>query len=100
VAGRCRVALTKEKIISDVYDQVGLGKQQSRAAVESLIETIKATLEKDEDVLISGFGKLIVKHKGSRRGRNPQTAEDLQLRARNVIVFKTSGVLRNKLNQA
>jgi len=100
VAGRCIVALTKEEIISDDYDQVGQGKKQSRAAVESLIETIKATLEKDEDVLISGFGKLIVKHKGSRRGRNPQTAEYLQLWTRNVIVFKTSGVLRNKLNQA
>ncbi len=100
MAGRYEVALTKEKIISDVYDQVGLGKQQSRTVVEGLIEIIKAMLEKDEDVLISGFGKFIVKHKKARRGRNPQTAEDLQLRARSVIVFKTSGVLRNKMNEA
>ncbi len=93
------VALTKERIISSVYNQVGLGKQESRAAVEALIEIIKKTLESGEDVLISGFGKFIVKHKASRRGRNPQTSEDLQLRERNVIVFKTSGVLRSKINQ-
>ncbi len=93
------MALTKEKIITNIYNQVGLGKQQSRAVIESVIELIKHTLERGEDVLISGFGKFIVKHKSSRRGRNPQTSEDLQLRARNVIVFKTSGVLRNKINK-
>ena len=94
------MALTKETIINDVYDQVGLGKQQSRAAIETLIELMKSTLEKGEDVLISGFGKWVVKHKDARRGRNPQTAQDLQLRARKVIVFKTSGVLRQKMNRA
>lgn len=93
------MALTKEKIINDIYNQVGLGKQQSRAAVERLIELVKGTLEKGEDVLISGFGKWVVKHKDARRGRNPQTAEDMQLRARKVIVFKTSGVLRERINK-
>jgi len=50
--------------------------------------------------LISGFGKFVVKGKAARRGRNPQTTEELQLRARRVVVFKTSGVLRNKINTA
>lgn len=92
------MALTKEKIIDSIYDQVGLSKSQSRAVVESLLEIIKQTLEKGENLLISGFGKLEVKEKSARRGRNPQTTEDLQLRARRVVVFKTSGVLRNKIN--
>lgn len=92
------MALTKEKIIDQIYHQVGLSKSQSRHAVESLLEIIKATLEKGEDLLISGFGKFMVKEKSARRGRNPQTTEDLQLRARRVVVFKTSGVLRDKIN--
>jgi len=96
--GGTTVALTKEKIIDSIYDQVGLSKSQSRAVVESLLEIIKQTLEKGENLLISGFGKLEVKEKSARRGRNPQTTEDLQLRARRVVVFKTSGVLRNKIN--
>ncbi len=94
------MALTKEKIINSVYNQVGLSKTQSRAVVERLFELIKQTLENGEDLLISGFGKFIVKEKSARRGRNPQTTEDLQLRARRVVVFKTSGVLREKINQA
>ncbi len=93
------MALTKEKIINSIYHQVGLSKSQSRSAVESLLEIIKNTLENGEDLLISGFGKFVVKEKSARRGRNPQTTEDLQLRERRVVVFKTSGVLRNKINQ-
>ena len=92
------VALTKEKIINSIYNQVGLSKSQSRNVVERLLEIIKRSLENGEDILISGFGKFVVKEKSARRGRNPQTTEDLQLRARRVVVFKTSGVLRNKIN--
>ena len=92
------MALTKEKIINSIYNQVGLSKSQSRIVVERLLEIIKETLRKGNNILISGFGKFEVKEKAERRGRNPQTTEDLQLRARRVVVFKTSGVLRNKIN--
>jgi len=95
---RYKVALTKEKIINSIYHQVGLSKSQSRNVVEKLLEIIKQSLENNEDLLISGFGKFVVKEKAARRGRNPQTTEDLQLRARRVVVFKTSGVLRDKIN--
>jgi integration host factor subunit alpha len=93
------VALTKEAIINSIYNQVGLSKSQSRIVVEKLLEIIKETLKSGENILISGFGKFEVKEKSARRGRNPQTTEDLQLRARRVVVFKTSGVLRNSINK-
>ncbi|MBC8458500.1 MAG: integration host factor subunit alpha [Deltaproteobacteria bacterium] len=92
------MAITKEHIIDSIYHQVGLSKSRSRIVVERLFELIKRALENKEDLLVSGFGKLIVKEKAERRGRNPQTTEDLQLRERRVVVFKTSGVLRNKIN--
>ncbi len=93
------MALTKEKIIDSIYNQVGLSKSQSRIVVEKLLEIIKRTIEDGENILISGFGKFEVKKKAARRGRNPQTTEDLRLRARRVVVFKTSGVLRKKINK-
>ena len=92
------VALTKEKIINRVYERTELPKSRSREVVESLLEIIKSTLEGGEDLLISGFGKFMVKHKAARRGRNPQTRADLGLRGRKVVVFKTSGVLRKRIN--
>ena len=93
------MALTKEKIIDSIYNQVGLSKSQSRSVIERLLEIMKQSLKSGEDILISGFGKFVVKEKSARRGRNPQTTEDLQLRARRVVVFKTSGVLRDKINK-
>ena len=98
--GGSKVALTKEKIINSIYNQVGLSKSQSRVVVEKLLEIMKDSLVNGESILISGFGKLVVRDKSERRGRNPQTTEDLQLRARRVVVFKTSGVLRNKINHS
>ena len=92
------MALTKEKIIDTIYNQVGLSKNQSRQVVEGMLEIVKQTLGKGENLLVSGFGKFIVKNKTARRGRNPQTREDLQLKARRVVVFRTSGVLRKKIN--
>ena len=93
------MSLTKERIINDIYNNVGLSKTKSRSVTENLFQIIKGTLEKEEDILISGFGKFGVKRKHERRGRNPQTTEDLRLRARKVVIFKASGVLRKKLNQ-
>ena len=96
--GVCLMALTKDKIINEVYAKVGLRKNDARQVVEQLLEIMKRTLQSGEDLLISGFGKFVVKEKEARRGRNPQTRRDLQLRARRVVVFKTSGILRKKIN--
>lgn len=93
------MSLTKEKIIEDIYHNVGLSKAQSRKVVERVFEIVKQTLESGENLLISGFGKFIVREKAARRGRNPQTTEDLRLRARRVVVFRTSNVLRRKINE-
>jgi integration host factor subunit alpha len=49
-------------------------------------------------VLISGFGKFYVRDKGERRGRNPATGGKLMLGARRMVVFKCSGVLRERVN--
>lgn len=94
------MALTKDKIINEVYTKLGLRKNDARQVIEQLLEIMKRTLENGEDLLISGFGKFVVKEKKARRGRNPQTRRDLQLRARRVVVFKTSGILRKRINSS
>ena len=91
------MAVTKDDIVARIHE-VGFTKKQSVELVETLIEILKNKLEKGEDVLISGFGKFCVKKKNRRRGRNPATGEDLILRERQVITFKCSGKLRNRIN--
>ncbi|PIP37007.1 MAG: integration host factor subunit alpha [Desulfobacterales bacterium CG07_land_8_20_14_0_80_52_14] len=91
------MALTKNDIVARIHE-LGFTKKKSVDTVESLLELIKNTLEKGEDVLISGFGKFCVKNKKERRGRNPATGSDLTLRGRKVVTFKCSGKLREKIN--
>jgi len=92
------MTLTKATITDHIAAQ-GLARAKAGQVVETLLEILKATLEKGENVLISGFGKFSVKEKRMRRGRNPATGEDLMLRGRRIIVFKTSTVLRDQINQ-
>jgi len=91
------MALTKNEIITKVYD-LGFTKKQSAAVIESLLNIIKGSLSKGDDVLVSGFGKFCVKDKRPRRGRNPATGQDLLLRERKVVTFKCSGKLKEKIN--
>ena len=91
------MALTKSDIVTRIHE-LGFTKKNSVDIVETLLEIIKGTLEKSEDVLISGFGKFCVKNKKQRRGRNPATGDDLLLRQRRVVTFKCSGKLRKKIS--
>ena len=93
------MALTKANLTASIYDKSDFQKQKSTTAVETLLEIIKHTLESGEDVLITGFGKFCVKDKKERKGRNPHTADDMNLRSRRVVTFKCSGVLRDRINR-
>jgi integration host factor subunit alpha len=92
------MTLTKADLVQKVYQNHNLTKAQAADTVEAFLRIAKDCLNRGEDLLISGFGKFSVRQKNARRGRNPQTKENLILRARRVVVFKTSGVLRNRIN--
>jgi len=92
------MTITKDQIVNSIHEQLDLPKNRSAELIEKILEIIKGTLERGEDLLISGFGKFCVKEKKERRGRNPQTGEDLILGSRKVVIFKCSKVLRDKIN--
>ena len=92
------MTLSRQDLIESVYNQSDLSKPEATLVVKSLLEIIKRTLESGENILISGFGKFCVKDKKERKGRNPQTGEDLVLRARRVVRFKCSEILAGRIN--
>lgn len=92
------MTLTKAMIIDNVLNDLDYSKKEATDAVEDLLEIMKSSMEKGEDVLISGFGKFCVKDKKQRRGRNPATGDDMMLAPRRVVTFKCSGKLRDKVN--
>ncbi|MEK6197724.1 MAG: integration host factor subunit alpha [Desulfobacterales bacterium] len=93
------MTLTKADLVQKVYKtHDNLTKAQATQAVEALLSTMKNCLSGGEELLISGFGKFNVKDKNARRGRNPQTGQELILDPRRVITFKPSGLLRTKIS--
>ena len=93
------MTLTKADLINQVHaTSTKMSRTQAREAVETMLKIIKGSLENGDDVLLSGFGKFYAKAKSARKGRNPQTGEPLMLKARKVVTFKPSGILRKKVN--
>lgn len=90
--------MTKADIIENIYEKVGISKKETSSVVHTIFGTIKETLEKGENVKISGFGNFNVRQKRARRGRNPQTGEEITISARKVITFKASNVLKESIN--
>ncbi len=90
--------LTKSGIIDEIVLNSGLSRKEASDSVELFIEIIKATLEKGDPVSISGFGKWKVRDKAARRGRNPQSGEEITITPRRVVTFSLSNVLRSKLS--
>ena len=60
---------------------------------------MRASLETDEQVKITGLGAFNVKEKKVRRGRNPQTGEQLEISGRKVLRFKASPIMKKRMEQ-
>ena len=94
-----RADMTKADIVETIYQRVGFSKKESAELVETVFDVIKDSLIEGDKVKFSGFGNFVVREKNARKGRNPQTGEEIQLEARRVLTFKPSLVLKNALNE-
>jgi integration host factor subunit alpha len=92
--------MTKADLVDKIHTNTGLTRDEAYEYLETILETIKKTLETAETVKITGFGSFVVNEKKSRKGRNPQTGEPITITARKVLTFKPSTVLKNAINQA
>jgi integration host factor subunit alpha len=90
--------MTKSEIVEAIHDHVGFTKKRSSEVVSLVLDIIKDALERGEKVKISGFGNFEIRNKDPRKGRNPQTGEEITISERRVLTFKPSQVLKERLN--
>lgn len=90
--------MTKQEIVTTVYEKLGFSKRESSDIVEHFFRIIKANLAEGENVKISGLGNFVVKEKKARKGRNPQTGEEIEIAPRRVLNFRLSQVLKDAIN--
>ncbi len=91
------MSLTKAQMADRLYKEAGFSKKESTELVELLFKLMKDTLARGEKVKISGFGNFIIRDKGARRGRNPQTGEVMEISARRVLTFRPSQILKEDI---
>jgi integration host factor subunit alpha len=90
--------MTKADIVEAIYEKIGFSRKESAEIVDLVFDLMKETLENGDKIKISGFGNFVVREKRARKGRNPQTGQELEISARRVLTFKPSQVLRKTLN--
>ena len=83
--------MTKADIARIVYERHGgISNREAARLVEIIFESIKSKLGTGEKVQITGFGTFVIRQKRERRGRNPQTGEEMLIKPRKSVVFRPS----------
>jgi integration host factor subunit alpha len=90
--------MTKADLVEKVYLKTGFSKKESADIVEMIFDLMKDTLEQGEKIKLAGFGNFVVKQKATRRGRNPQTGDEIEISSRRILTFKPSQVLKSAIN--
>jgi integration host factor subunit alpha len=90
--------LTKAKLATLLHQRVGVTKKEASDLVDEVFGLMRDQLSGGDKVKISGFGNFLVRDKAARRGRNPQTNEEIIIARRRVLTFRPSQVLRTALN--
>ena len=93
-----RQNLTKKQIINSIYMQLGYSKNLIENIIKDIFDILLENLKEKGKVKISNFGTFILRHKKSRIGRNPKTKKEAIISERNVVLFKPSKSLKNKIN--
>ncbi len=91
--------MVKIDIVDKICEKVGFSNKEVAKIVETLFDIIKETLQREDKILVSGFGNFVIRNKRARRGRNPQTGGDIEITPRRILTFKPSTVLKASLNR-
>jgi len=89
--------MKKAELIDAVATKLELTKQDTKKAVDALLETISNTLANEEKIQLIGFGTFEVRERAARTGRNPQTGEEMTIPASKVPAFKPGKELKEAL---
>ena len=88
--------MNKAQLVAKIAEQTST-KKQAADIVDTVLNSIRESLKRREDVAISGFGTFRVKQTKARMGRNPKTGETIQIPAKKKIAFRASKDLKSIL---
>lgn len=90
--------MTRTELVANVAEKAGITKKSADLVLNSLFETIKQALVEGDKVQIIGFGTFEIRNRAARKGRNPQTNEEIDIPASKLPSFKAGKALKEAVN--
>ncbi|KMM38149.1 MULTISPECIES: HU family DNA-binding protein [Bacillales] len=87
--------MNKTDLINAVAESAELSKKEATKAVDSVFDNIMQSLQEGDKVQLIGFGNFEVRERSARKGRNPQTGEEIEIAASKVPAFKPGKALKD-----
>ena len=87
--------VNKTELVNSVAEAAGLSKKDASKAVDAVFDTIQDALAKGDKVQLIGFGNFEVRERAARKGRNPQTGDEIEIAASKVPAFKPGKALKD-----
>ena len=91
--------MNKSDLIAAMAAKTGETKKSAEASLDAFISTVTESLKKGEKVQLVGFGSFEVRKRAARKGRNPQTKEEIKIPASKEPVFKAGKALKDLVNK-
>ena len=91
--------MNKADLIAAIAAKTGDTKKVAEASVNAFVDVVTETLKKGEKVQLVGFGSFEVRKRAARKGRNPQTKEEIKIPASKAPVFKAGKALKDLVNK-
>lgn len=91
--------MNKAELIAKIAEESKLTKKAAEAALDAFVVSVEGALKNGEKVQLVGFGTFEVRQRAARKGRNPQTKEEIKIPASKAPVFKAGKALKDLVNK-
>jgi DNA-binding protein HU-beta len=85
--------MNKSELLSAIASESGLSKVDAKKALDAFISTVSSALQKEDKIVLVGFGTFSVVERSARTGINPATQKSIQIPAKKVVKFKAGSEL-------
>ena len=90
--------MTKTELVANVAEKSGITKKDADKVLSAVFESIKQALVEGDKVQVIGFGTFEIRNRSARKGRNPQTGEEIDIPASKLPSFKAGKALKEAVN--
>ena len=89
--------MTKAQLVSEIAQASNVSKAEAERCLNAFIDIAKKTLKKEGRLVLAGFGSFVVVKRKARKGRNPQTGEEIKIKASKTVRFRPGKALKETI---